>query len=201
RDLDVLLEHLHGELERLDEQDREAGGAILRRLEHERAAARRALSDALDGGTYAFVLARLRLPPRLADGGDAIPLERIARAEFRRLATAVAKLGKRPRDEAVHDLRITLKRARYATELAAPKGSARRKFLEAARVLQDLLGEHQDAVVAEQHLRAFAVDDARTAAAFVAGRLAGRQRGRRAAGAGRPAAAAERPRQSRGRCG
>jgi len=180
RDLDVLLEHLHGELAQLDDLDRVAGEAILRRLEHERTVTRRTLADALDGSRYAFVLTRLRLPPRLTDGTDAIPIETIARKEFRRLVKAVARLGKQPPDESVHDLRIVLKRARYAAELAAPKGSARRRFLEDARALQDLLGEHQDAAVAEQHLRAVTVEDERTAAAFVAGRLAERQRIRRA---------------------
>jgi CHAD domain-containing protein len=180
RDLDVLLEHLHGEVAQLDDADREAGAAIVRRLEHEREVARRRLLEALDGDRYAFVLTRLRLPPRLADGTETIPIEQIARTEFRRLVKDVAALGKRPPDEAVHGLRIALKRARYAAELAAPKGSARRRFLEDARLLQDLLGEHQDALVAERHLRAAAVDDARTAAAFAAGRIAERQRARRA---------------------
>jgi rhodanese-related sulfurtransferase len=45
--------------------------------------------------------------------------------------------------------------------------------------MQDLLGEHQDATVAEERLRATAVVDARTAAAFAAGRIAERQRVRR----------------------
>ena len=53
------------------------------------------------------------------------------------------------------------------------------RFLARARDLQALLGEHQDAVVAEWHLRAVGVVDAPTAAAFVAGRIAERQRLRR----------------------
>jgi CHAD domain-containing protein len=180
RDLDVLLEHLHDELAQLDEGDREAGTALVDRLEHERDAARRRLLTVLDGDRYAFVITRLRLPPRLADDVDTIAIERIARNEFRRLGEAVAALGKRPSNDAMHALRITLKRARNAAELAASKGSARRRFLDDARVFQDLLGEHQDALVAERRLRAAAVDDASTAAAFVAGRIAERQRARRA---------------------
>jgi CHAD domain-containing protein len=179
RDLDVLLEHLGDQLERLDETDQGAKDLILQRLDGERERARNGLMEALESRDYRFVLARLHLPPRLAEGVEAVPLERLATGEFRRLAKLVKRLGKRPDEEAIHRLRIALKRARYAAELAAPKGGLRQRFLADARVLQDLLGEHQDAVVAEQRLRSITVDDVRTAAAFAAGRLAERQRARR----------------------
>jgi CHAD domain-containing protein len=180
RDLDVLLEHLRGELGRLDEADREGAATILRRIERDRELARHRLSEALDGDGYRFALARLRLPPRLAEGVETVPLDRIARKELRRLAGAVGRLGGQPAEEQIHRLRIKLKRARYAAELAAPPGAALRRFVADARMLQDLLGEHQDAVVAEQRLRAATVHDGQTAAAFAAGRFAERQRARRA---------------------
>jgi CHAD domain-containing protein len=179
RDLDVLVEHVQEAVGDLDAPDREAGAGVLARLEAARAAARRRLVDALDADAYRFVLTRLRFPPRLAAGIEAVPLERIARKEFRRLARQVEQLGRHPAEGQIHGLRIALKRARYATELSAPEGAAARRFLADARVLQDLLGEHQDAVVAEQLLRAATVDDERTAAAFAAGRIAERQRDRR----------------------
>ena len=97
--------------------------------------------------------------------------------DLERLGLTVSRL---PVEAAIHGLRIALKRARYAAELAAPQGQAGRRFLADAKVLQDLLGEHQDAVIAERRLRAATVVDARTAAAFVAGRIAERQRTRRA---------------------
>jgi CHAD domain-containing protein len=53
------------------------------------------------------------------------------------------------------------------------------RFLADAKVLQDLLGEQQDAAVAQQRLRAATVVDSPTAAAFVAGRLAERRRAHR----------------------
>jgi CHAD domain-containing protein len=179
RDLDVLVEHLRDELPGLDEADREGGSRLVESLELEREAVRRTLLDALDGDGYRLLLARLRMPPRLAPGIEAVPLERIARREFRRLIGAVDRLGRHPGQARIHALRIALKRARYAAELAAPEGAAGRRFLADAKILQDLLGEHQDALVAEQHLRAAAVVDAATAAAFVAGRVAERQRARR----------------------
>jgi CHAD domain-containing protein len=179
RDLDVLLAHVRDELERLDETEQAAKDAILERLEAEWEHSRRGLLEALDGRDYRFLLARLRLPPRLAEGVESVPLESLALKEFRRLAKLVDRLGKRPDEREVHRLRIALKRARYAAELAAPKGGGRRRFLSDARILQELLGEHQDAVVAEQRLRKATVDDVRTAAAFAAGRIAERQRRRR----------------------
>jgi len=179
RDLDVVLEHLRDELARLDETEEAAKAAILERLEDDRERARRGLLEALDGREYRFLLTRLRLPPRLGDGVDSVPLESLSQREFRRLANLVDRLGKRPDEQAIHRLRIALKRTRYAAELVAPKGGGRKRFLADARVLQDLLGEHQDAVVAEQHLRGATVEDVRTAAAFAAGRIAERQRARR----------------------
>jgi CHAD domain-containing protein len=179
RDLDVLLEHVRRELDGLDEPDRAGGGMLVATLELERESAGRRLLDALDGDGYRALLLRLRQPPRLAPEVDAVPLARIARAEFRRLVNAVDRLGRHPDETAIHRLRIAVKRARYAAELSAPKGKAGRRFLADARTLQNLLGEHQDAVVAEQRLRSSAVVDLRTAAAFVAGRLAERQRVRR----------------------
>lgn len=180
RDLDVLLDRLGDELEHVEEIDQAAKELILERLEAERERARRELLEALESRDYRFALARLRVPPSLAEGVDGIPLERLSRKEFRRLAKLVDRLGKTPEEGAIHGLRIALKRARYTAELAAPKGGGRKRFLADARVLQDLLGEHQDAVVTEERLRAVSVEDIRTAAAFAAGRIAERQRLRRA---------------------
>jgi CHAD domain-containing protein len=179
RDLDVLLEHLRVEVETLDETDRRGGAQLLAKLEEARGEARSRMLDGLEEDGYQLLLARLRFPPRLAQGVESIPLDRIARREFGRLAKHVAKLGKRPDDAALHGLRIALKRARYTAELAAPRSKAGRRFVSRAKALQDVLGQHQDAVIAEQRLRSSAVADARTAAAFVAGRLAERQVARR----------------------
>jgi CHAD domain-containing protein len=153
RDLDVALEHLRDELERLEETDQAAKVLILERLEGEWERSRRRLLEALESRDYRIVLARLRSPPRSAEGVDTVPVESLAKKVFLRLAKLVARLGKLPDEEAIHRLRIALKRTRYAAELAAPRGRHRKRFLADARVLQNLLGEHQDAVVAERALR------------------------------------------------
>jgi CHAD domain-containing protein len=196
RDLDVLIEHVQGELETLEPRDRAAGASLLTRLEKERERARQALLETLDGDEYRALLARLRLPPRFAQGVESIPLRRIARKEFARLGAHVGRLGERPGEQALHDIRITLKRARYAAELSAPVGKRGRRFFADAKALQDLLGEYQDAVVAEQRLRAATVVDPPTEAAFVAGRLAERQCARRRAVTKRLPAAWKRLRKS-----
>jgi CHAD domain-containing protein len=180
RDLDVLLEHLLPQLRELSDSDQRGAATLAASLAQARTVARARLLEALDEERYHSLLVRLQQPPRLHTGVDAIPLDRIARREFRRLAKAVKRLGKHPSESGVHGLRIALKRARYAAELSAPAGKARRAFLEAAGTLQLLLGEHHDAVVAESLLRSSTVVDDSTAAAFVAGRIAERQIARRA---------------------
>jgi CHAD domain-containing protein len=179
RDLDVLAEHVQSELKTLDPAERIGAETLTARLESEHVSARRQLLEALDGDSYRILLARLRMRPRLAADVSSVPLDRIARKAFRRLTRAVDGLGPAPDADAVHRLRITLKRARYAAELSAPVGKQGDRFLARARALQTLLGEHQDAVVAERRLRELAVSDGSTAAAFVAGRLAERQKERR----------------------
>lgn len=178
RDLDVLLAHVAEQVRTLDEHDRAAGEELATMLEVALARTRGPLARTLDGGSYELLLSRLRQPPPLAAGSVEIPLKRLARKEFRRLAAAAERLGKHPAETEIHGLRILLKRARYAAELGG-SGRAQQRFLEDAKELQDLLGEHQDALVAEQHLRAETVVDAATGAAFVAGRIAERQRSRR----------------------
>jgi CHAD domain-containing protein len=179
RDLDVLLEHVESELSSVDGDDRVAGRLLLAALERERDGRRLRLLDALESDAYRQLLADLRVPPRLADQVESVPLRRIARREFRGLVAVLDGLGSKPDEAAVHGLRIRLKRVRYAAELAARDGKARRRFLADARVLQDLLGEHQDAAVAERQLRDATVRDEATAVAYIAGRLGERQRRRR----------------------
>jgi CHAD domain-containing protein len=179
RDLDVLAEHLRSELETLDPDERPGGDVLATRLESERASARRQLLETLDGDSYRALLARLRMRPPLAPDVSSVPLDRIARKAFRRLVRTVEHLGPAPDDVAVHRLRIKLKRARYAAELSAPVDGKGGRYLARARALQDLLGEHQDAVVAERRLRELGFAEGSAPAAFVAGRLAERQRVRR----------------------
>ena len=80
-----------------------------------------------------------------------------------------------PPDEELHAVRIRAKRCRYAAEAVAPAiGKAAKRFAAAVEGVQEVLGEHQDAVVAGQWLRdhAAAAAGSPVECAFVAGELA-----------------------------
>ena len=93
--------------------------------------------------------------PPLREAGD-VRLADLWWAEVRRMLMAFAVLDERSPDDELHAARIRVKRARYAAELAAHElGPAGKRFVSAAKKLQDVLGEHQDAVVAEEWLTRF----------------------------------------------
>jgi CHAD domain-containing protein len=114
-------------------------------------------------------------------GADAQPLADIAAAEFASLRQAVKALPKRPTDDELHNVRIHTKRARYAAELASPElGKRGTKLVERAKDVQDVIGEHQDAFVAEERLRALALRGGGKTG-LAAGRLIERQHQRKRA--------------------
>jgi CHAD domain-containing protein len=115
--------------------------------------------------------------------GPVSPTKLIKRP-YRKLSRAARALGDDPPDDDLHALRIHGKRLRYAAELAAPVGGKPvRNLIRATKQLQDVLGDHQDAVVAEQEVRRLLseLDDPVDAdVLFAAGRLVERERDRRA---------------------
>ena len=183
RDHDVLIEHLREEVATLAQPEQDALAGVFERLAAERAQARAALLEVLESDRYLALLDRIEQAaelPRTLDGDR--PLASLWRREWKRLRGAFEALGPAPGDDELHQLRIKAKRARYAAELAAPAlGDPGDRFVRRAKDLQDVLGEHQDAVVAEQRIRELLRGSRSTAAAFAAGRLAERQRARRAA--------------------
>jgi len=165
RDLDVLIGHLEPELERLG-PDEDGAKDVLSALRRERTGARRTLRRALASDRYFALLDALEEPaPSLAETRT---LRKIQKQEHRKLRRAVAGLTAGSADAALHAARIRVKRARYAAEL---DGDA--AYVKAAKVLQDVLGEHQDAVVAETWLRDLA--RAGPSCALAAGRLVERE--------------------------
>ncbi len=155
RDLDVLHGYLRSWLKGRPAAERTAGQRLLRHLDVDRARANAGLRAALAGPRYARVLARLKAaliqpPIRNAD----VSLPGIAALEFEKLRKAVKKLPRHPNADDLHAVRIKVKRARYATELAQPIVARHgERFIKTAKTLQDILGEHQDAVVVEAYLR------------------------------------------------
>ena len=118
--------------------------------------------ERLSGGDAAFVGALLRplrfalhdaraeLRAALHDARYERLLERLAAKEVKRmrkhgLASCSAS------NAALHKQRIRVKRARDAAEVAADAGSGRAAaFVRRAEKVQEVLGEHQDAVVERQ---------------------------------------------------
>ena len=180
RDVDILLDKLRAEIRGLDLRDRSAAEALVARLEGDRRRLQHAVVAALDSDGYQRALGRLALPAVPAEEPAPRKLDQLARRELRRLVARVRRLGKRPPDDALHGLRIKVKRVRYATELAGgPSGKRSRRVIDAAARMQDLLGAHQDAVVAEERLRTIAHSIDETGISFVAGQLSERERAKR----------------------
>jgi CHAD domain-containing protein len=181
RDLDVLTEELRPRVERLGDPDSEAGARLIDGLEEGRAAARERVLAALVTPRYFALVDRLVAEagnPRLS--GTGLHLGELVAAERRRMRKAAKRVGGADDDAAMHRLRIAGKRVRYAGELAAlPGDRAGQAFIRAAKDLQDVLGAHQDSVVAEERLRGLAAGS-EAEVALAAGRLVEQEARRRA---------------------
>jgi CHAD domain-containing protein len=179
RDLDVLRAYLQPRLAALQGAEHRAGQGVLRRLAADQHRARAGLNEALDSPRYPRILEQLEAflsrPPA---GASDVSLPDVAATEWKRLRKAVQKLPGRPSADELHAVRIKVKRARYAAELARAAAGARgTRFIDQAKKLQDILGDLQDAVVIEQYLHD-AID--RTEPAQALGKnLVKRQRKRR----------------------
>jgi CHAD domain-containing protein len=157
----VLLDRLRAHAERLPTGDQATARKIIQRLLQRWDGARADLRDALGSTRYAELLDRLvdaarepALVPSAAEDRAADVLPPLASKPWEKLRTAVEELPEDPTDEALHHVRIRAKRCRYAAEAVAPAvGKRARAFAKAIADVQDVLGDHQDAVVAEQWLR------------------------------------------------
>lgn len=140
-------------------------GPVAARIDNDLLAEQRRYQDevmaTLDTGRYRALLASLaqwRTAPPLTDeasSGSRV-LEKAARKAWKkadkRLAAALDDGG----DEALHRARKAAKRARYAAELTIPilgRKKSRKKVAKYKKI-QEVLGEHQDSVVARGVLRA-----------------------------------------------
>ena len=183
RDNDVLAERFRRQTSVLSAGDRAGAANLIRSLRAAGRRARRTLGEAMDSPRYEQLLDALErareTPPMAAgkesaDAHDALP--RIVRVPWKRLARQVGALGDEPADQMLHDLRIKAKRARYAAEAAEPvMGNAASRLAKALAGLQGVLGDLQDAVVAEEWLRSAAARG-NADSAFVAGQLVSVQR-------------------------
>lgn len=178
RNRDVLLQRMTSGLGCLGPDDACVGEALLARLDQERDAALGALR------LHLLTVEYRQLTEQLDQLREALPSDRtctdadivrLAIAPLRRLERAVRRLGAEPEDAELHRVRILAKRARYATEAIEPAvGRPARRLARSLTSVQDLLGEHQDAVMAEAWLRAAAATE--PPLGLVAGLLVAAQR-------------------------
>jgi len=178
RDADVLRRRLGEAVDGLEaDSDQKAGRLLLDRVDDGRKPYLTALHEALDSPRYLDLtqaLVDLALTPPLLEGADRPAREtypELASRPWEHLRKRVGELGKHPADAELHRVRILAKRARYAAEAASAVIPAAGRHAAAIADLQSVLGDHQDAVVAEQWLRDSIASEASPQEAFVAGLL------------------------------
>lgn len=179
RDAEVLRARLHARIGGMTEAGMASGKVLLDDLEADRLDARRRLLDGLSSARHTALVERLvsgaqrpRTRGTEADG-PAEGVGSLMARPWRSLARGVRRLGPDPDDAALHAVRIKAKRVRYAAGAMTPVfGRPAGRFGSAARKLQDVLGEHQDAVVAASWLVERGIGAEDPSLAFAAGRLA-----------------------------
>lgn len=181
RDPDVLIAELKHQIAELGGGDAGRSAGLLDPIRSERDEAHASLVQGMNGERYANVLAAVQAaavapPSRHSDKS----LRKLAKKELRRLLKRGTDVPISLSDAQLHKRRIRVKRARYAAELVeASVGKTASRFIDAAKDVQDVLGEHQDAVVAAHRLRLLARQSKTREAALVAGRLLEQQEHRR----------------------
>ena len=183
RDWDVLLESLSKEYFGMNSKEERAFLHIQKIFQDERSLARGRLLEGLGSDRYVDLLNTLEdslghLPfqsdhPTMAD---------LARKAFAKLEECVESTQGRFPEQELHHIRILVKRARYTVELSEPflRKHAKR-FLQQAKSLQDVLGQHQDALVLEHQLLSHRTLTRSPGVAFVKGILVERCRNRQKA--------------------
>ncbi|WP_115788082.1 CYTH and CHAD domain-containing protein [Arthrobacter silvisoli] len=169
RDAEVLRTRILADLGGLP--DEQSSGPVRGQIEHELGAKydggyRRALA-ALDSSRYFLLLDALEdfrnHPPAKAKAE-----RKAGKASAKLINQAIGRLEKSERkarrtpdgprhDKALHKIRKDAKRLRHGAETAVPfHGKAARKLRKSAHRLQEVLGRHQDAVIARELLAGFA---------------------------------------------
>ncbi|MDV3220995.1 CHAD domain-containing protein [Intrasporangium sp.] len=160
-----------------------APDGITRVLDLDAQAGRAAALLALDSARWAALRARLGEVGQLTLDAElaSLPVEAGMGHLVDRQSKRLRKARRRARhteaqslDRALHAVRKRAKAVRYAAEVAAPVlGHRAERLAERAEYIQDVLGQHQDAVVARDRLRRLAVEaDVDPEAAFALGTVA-----------------------------
>ncbi|BCA55099.1 conserved protein of unknown function with CHAD domain [Nitrospira sp. KM1] len=183
RDLDVQLAYFMSQLNDVkgEDKDRRAFERFIEYLRQKRNKVQQELLRQLRRSRYVGLINQL-VPAvqKPAIVSHDVTLPELAGKAFRKLRKAVKALDDSSSDATWHCVRIQAKRARYATELVEGcLGQAATQLIDQIKLIQDLLGDIQDAVMAEDHLRRFTSKKEGKISSFLAGQMVKRQRQRR----------------------
>ena len=166
RDLDVYGENFRVYAQAVPPENLDELGGYELHLRRERAEARdnlsvlfgderhaallRAFAEFLDGAPTPAAVRRWR-SFKIADGVD-----KYLKRSLKRVLKLGRKIGAEARAKDLHRLRIRTKRFRYELEFFVAVYPSLGKIAKATKVLQDLLGVHQDACTATDRLETYA---------------------------------------------
>ncbi len=184
RDLDVLAGRFRPLLADLRSVGPEAAEHVNRRLNDDGRRARESLRRVMGATRYLLLVDRLHAaslrPPLLARrhfrGSVSSQTQKRVRRPWRALRRAVAAAGDAPSADELHRVRIQAKQLRYAAEASSLiAGKRAGRTASSAERLQQVLGDHHDAIGAEQWLLQEAAS-ASAPVAFLIGQLLSRER-------------------------
>jgi CHAD domain-containing protein len=183
RDWDVLLESLGKEYFGMNSKEERAFLHIQKIFQDERSLARGRLLEGLGSDRYLDLLNTLEDSlAHLPFQSDHPIMADLARKAFAKLEECVECTQGRFPEKELHHIRILVKRARYTVELSEPFLRKHAKpFLLQAKSLQEVLGQHQDALVLEHQLLSHRTLTRSPGVAFVKGILVERCRNRQKA--------------------
>ncbi|MFJ1746270.1 CHAD domain-containing protein [Streptomyces sp. NPDC088116] len=156
----------------------------------QRAGSRERTLSVLDSARYLALLETIEAllaDPPLRKAAAATPDKAMPKAVLKvydrlagRVEHALALPPGEERDLALHNARKAAKRARYAAEAARPDlGGPAKRFAKRMKAVQNVLGDHQDSVVARDALRTLAIQaHAAGESAFTWGLLYGQEEAR-----------------------
>jgi len=188
RDADVLREHL-GQPGSSTTEEPNGASSLHHGLREQRLEGTETLTRVLESERYLVLLDKLNAaaewPPffssrrqsrhDLVNGRASKTLPKTVERPLRKMNKEAQRAGEKPTNRQLHKIRVRAKQIRYAAEVATPViGKPAIHLARAAESLQTVLGEHHDAVVAEEWLRKRA-RGASWKVAFTAGELASEQ--------------------------
>ena len=172
RECDVIGETIRARAPKLEPKLAAMLPPLYSELEVSRTLALAALGEGLESSRYATTLARLQ-KPRIRVAASNVALGPAAAGILARMSRAMSRAGapltESSMPEAVHRLRVRVKRTRYTLEMLAALGGKRhRKALARLEELQDLLGSFNDTIIAIAWLIAYASAEGAPAEAVLA---------------------------------